>query len=91
MWKWVFLCFRDGCQWFFDELHKHEIPLLIFSAGLGDIISEVISHQGRLYDNMKIVSNFLQFDEEVTCLFSFCFPSEQYFEELIFVEDNWHA
>ncbi|XP_076459315.1 cytosolic 5'-nucleotidase 3-like isoform X2 [Babylonia areolata] len=55
---------RDGCQWFFDQLHDHEIPLLIFSAGIGDIIAELISFKGHLYDNMKIVSNFLQFDEE---------------------------
>ncbi|KAL8601526.1 hypothetical protein ACOMHN_000468 [Nucella lapillus] len=55
---------RDGCQWFFDQLHEHEIPLLIFSAGLGDIISELMSFQGRLYENMRIVSNFLQFDKE---------------------------
>ncbi|KAK7097688.1 hypothetical protein V1264_004629 [Littorina saxatilis] len=54
---------RDGCTWFFEQLHKHEIPLLIFSAGLGDIITEVVSHQAVLYDNMKIVSNFLDFDE----------------------------
>nr|KAG5714892.1 hypothetical protein BaRGS_000380 [Batillaria attramentaria] len=54
---------RDGCRWFFEQLHKHEIPLLIFSAGLGDIIQEVIKQQAVLYDNMKIVSNFLDFDE----------------------------
>ena len=60
--------FRDGCTWFFDELQKHNIPLLIFSAGLGDIISEVISFQSHLYDNMKIVSNFLQFDDAVSLL-----------------------
>lgn len=54
---------RDGCDWFFEELHKHDIPLLIFSAGLGDIIQEVITRQAQLYDNMKIVSNFLEFDQ----------------------------
>lgn len=54
---------RDGCGWFFEQLHKHEIPVLIFSAGLGDIIHEVIQHQAVLYDNIKIVSNFLEFDE----------------------------
>ncbi|PVD38186.1 hypothetical protein C0Q70_00797 [Pomacea canaliculata] len=56
-------CLRDGCRWFFDQLHKHEIPLLIFSAGVGDIIREIIIHQATLYDNMKIVSNFLKFDD----------------------------
>ncbi|XP_067687852.1 cytosolic 5'-nucleotidase 3-like isoform X3 [Haliotis asinina] len=55
---------RDGCMWFFDELHQHQIPLLIFSAGIGDIIEEVITQQARMHDNMKIVSNFMDFDSE---------------------------
>ncbi|XP_067687851.1 cytosolic 5'-nucleotidase 3-like isoform X2 [Haliotis asinina] len=58
------LVLRDGCMWFFDELHQHQIPLLIFSAGIGDIIEEVITQQARMHDNMKIVSNFMDFDSE---------------------------
>ncbi|XP_050418697.1 7-methylguanosine phosphate-specific 5'-nucleotidase A isoform X1 [Patella vulgata] len=53
---------RDGCQWFIDHLHKLEIPLLIFSAGIGDIIEEVIKQQSHMYENMKIVSNYMNFD-----------------------------
>lgn len=59
-------CNRDDCLWFFDELHQHRIPLLIFSAGIGDIIEEVITQQARMLDNMKIVSNFMDFDSEVS-------------------------
>ena len=81
----VFLyLFRDGCTWFFDELHKHNIPLLIFSAGLGDIISEVISFQSELYDNMKIVSNFLQFDDAVCSLLLFLLPCLSFLLSLYF-------
>ena len=58
-------CFRDGCDWLFDELHKCDVPLLIFSAGVGDIIQEVLKQQYTVYDNMKIVSNFMDFDKEV--------------------------
>ncbi|XP_071101196.1 cytosolic 5'-nucleotidase 3-like isoform X2 [Haliotis cracherodii] len=58
------LLLRDDCLWFFDELHQHGIPLLIFSAGIGDIIEEVITQQARMLDNMKIVSNFMDFDSE---------------------------
>uniref|UniRef100_A0A8C7D9I4 5'-nucleotidase n=1 Tax=Oncorhynchus kisutch TaxID=8019 RepID=A0A8C7D9I4_ONCKI len=33
---------RELYQLFFDHLHEHSIPLLIFSAGLGDVLEEVI-------------------------------------------------
>ncbi|RUS77687.1 hypothetical protein EGW08_014552, partial [Elysia chlorotica] len=56
---------RDGCKELFHELHSLEIPLLIFSAGMGDIISEIIKQRAVFYpENMKIVANFLEFDEE---------------------------
>ncbi|CAH1788977.1 unnamed protein product [Owenia fusiformis] len=55
---------RDGCNWFLDELHKHKLPLLIFSAGVGDIIIEVLLHQHEMYENIKIVSNFMNFNNQ---------------------------
>uniref|UniRef100_A0A8C8H8J3 5'-nucleotidase n=1 Tax=Oncorhynchus tshawytscha TaxID=74940 RepID=A0A8C8H8J3_ONCTS len=33
---------KEGYQLFFDHLQEHSIPLLIFSAGLGDVLEEVI-------------------------------------------------
>ncbi|KAH3747837.1 cytosolic 5'-nucleotidase 3A-like isoform X2 [Dreissena polymorpha] len=59
---------RDGCIRFFDSLHSNDIPLLIFSAGVGDVIQEVIAQQSTLYDNMHIVSNFIDFDENGTLI-----------------------
>lgn len=56
---------RDGCTWFFDQLQATDIPLLIFSAGIGDVIIEVIKHQATLHDNMKVVSNYLEYDDQV--------------------------
>lgn len=52
------------------ELFQHQVPLLIFSAGLGDIIEEVIREQYTLYDNIKVVSNYMDFDAQVQG--SFC-------------------
>ncbi|GFN83763.1 RNA-directed DNA polymerase from mobile element jockey-like [Plakobranchus ocellatus] len=55
---------RDGCKDFFDQLHSLDIPLLIFSAGMGDIIHETIQQQATFYPkNMKLVANFMKFDE----------------------------
>ena len=63
---------REECQWLFNELYRHNIPLLIFSAGLGDIIREIISCQAsEIYENMKIVANFLSYNEDVSRLIWF--------------------
>lgn len=61
------LCFnRDGYQLFFDHLHKHNVPLLIFSAGIGDILEEVIRQAGVFHPNVKVFSNYMDFDESVS-------------------------
>ena len=49
----------------FEELHAKDVPLLIFSAGVGDIIQEVLRQQYTIYNNMKIVSNFMDFNDKV--------------------------
>ncbi|XP_053386000.1 7-methylguanosine phosphate-specific 5'-nucleotidase-like [Mercenaria mercenaria] len=54
---------RDGCKKLFDTLHRCDVPLLIFSAGIGDIIRELITQQASCYNNMHFVSNDLDFDE----------------------------
>lgn len=62
-------CFhRDGFQLFFDHLHEHSIPLLIFSAGIGDILEEVIRQAGVFHPNVKVFSNYMDFDETVSVL-----------------------
>lgn len=53
---------KEGCKWLFNTLEHCDIPLLIFSAGLGDIIQEWICQQCGSYKNIKIVSNFMSFD-----------------------------
>ncbi len=55
---------RDGTSEFFALLAKNRIPLLIFSAGLGDIIEEFLRLHNHLTTNVHIISNFYQFDEE---------------------------
>nr|XP_040047967.1 cytosolic 5'-nucleotidase 3-like [Gasterosteus aculeatus aculeatus] len=54
---------RDGYQLLFDHLHEHSIPLLIFSAGIGDILEEVIRQAGVFHPNVKVFSNYMDFDE----------------------------
>ncbi|XP_051792433.1 7-methylguanosine phosphate-specific 5'-nucleotidase-like isoform X1 [Erpetoichthys calabaricus] len=53
---------REGFDVFFRQLHKNGIPLFIFSAGIGDILEEVIRQAGVFYSNITVVSNYMDFD-----------------------------
>nr|XP_033958159.1 cytosolic 5'-nucleotidase 3-like [Pseudochaenichthys georgianus] len=54
---------REGYEQFFDRLQQHNVPVFIFSAGLGDVLEEIIRQAGVYHPNVKVVSNFMDFDE----------------------------
>ncbi|XP_077051676.1 cytosolic 5'-nucleotidase 3-like isoform X3 [Siphateles boraxobius] len=54
---------RDGYKQFFDHLHQMSVPLLIFSAGIGDVLEEVIRQAGAFHPNVKVFSNYMDFDD----------------------------
>ncbi|VVA38454.1 PREDICTED: cytosolic [Prunus dulcis] len=57
------IAFREGVVELFEFLEERDIPILIFSAGLADIIEEVLRQKiHRLFKNVKIVSNRMIFD-----------------------------
>lgn len=56
---------REGYEQFFDRLLQHNVPVFIFSAGLGDVLEEIIRQAGVYHSNVKVVSNFMDFDENV--------------------------
>ncbi|GBG83215.1 hypothetical protein CBR_g36829 [Chara braunii] len=57
--------FREGCTELFALLEQLEVPLLIFSAGLADIIEEVMLQRiHRQFANITVVSNRMAFDEQ---------------------------
>jgi 5'-nucleotidase len=62
---------KNGCKWFFTTLERHDVPLLIFSAGIGNIIEEWIVQECGSYKNMKIVSNFMSFDKQTNKITGF--------------------
>lgn len=49
---------------FFDIIYAHNVPLIILSAGIEDIIEQLIKNQGRLTNNVHVVSNRLKFDNK---------------------------
>ena len=40
--------------------------MFIFSAGLGDVLEEINRQAGVYHPNIKVVSNFMDFDENVS-------------------------
>ncbi|KAM3259980.1 hypothetical protein ACQJBY_051322 [Aegilops geniculata] len=68
------IAFRDGVVELFEFLEARDIPVLVFSAGLADIIEEVFRQKlHRSFKNIKIVSNRMVFNEE-GCLVAFKAP-----------------
>ncbi|KAG5898309.1 hypothetical protein JTB14_022998 [Gonioctena quinquepunctata] len=59
---------RDGTNEFFRSLHRANVPLLVFSAGLGDTVVALLKHWGVLLPNVEVASNFLKYDKEGTIL-----------------------
>ncbi|XP_027795478.1 cytosolic 5'-nucleotidase 3A isoform X2 [Marmota flaviventris] len=53
----------EGYEDFFDKLQQYSIPVFIFSAGIGDVLEEVLLQAGVYHPNIKVVSNFMDFDE----------------------------
>lgn len=56
--------FRDDTDTMLDLLNQEGVPVLILSAGLGDLLVEIMKHFSVFHDNTKVVSNFLAFDAE---------------------------
>ncbi|XP_064177920.1 7-methylguanosine phosphate-specific 5'-nucleotidase-like isoform X4 [Anguilla rostrata] len=54
---------REGYKEFFDQLQEHNVPLLIFSAGVGDVLEEVIRQNDIFHSNVRVFSNYMDFDE----------------------------
>ncbi|KAK2581436.1 hypothetical protein KPH14_005111 [Odynerus spinipes] len=53
---------RDGTKELFEKLNMANIPVLVFSAGLGDVVEAVLRCHKVLFDNVKIISNFLKYN-----------------------------
>ncbi|KAK7343961.1 hypothetical protein VNO77_13112 [Canavalia gladiata] len=59
------IALREGVSELFEFLEERDIPVLIFSAGLADIIEEVLRQKlHRSFKNVRIVSNRMVFDDD---------------------------
>ena len=55
--------FREGIKDFLEEMNKNKVPVIICSAGIGNVIELFLRLNNCYYSNMYIVSNFLTFDK----------------------------
>ncbi|XP_055920455.1 7-methylguanosine phosphate-specific 5'-nucleotidase [Eupeodes corollae] len=52
---------RDHTYELFHSLNRLNVPVLVFSAGLGNSVVSVLKHSKVMYPNVKVISNFLQY------------------------------
>jgi len=55
---------RDDTALMLNRLNQANIPVLVLSAGLGDLIHEIMTHFGVLHGNTFLVSNFLDYTQD---------------------------
>lgn len=60
-----YLIFREGAQEFLYEMNKKNVPVIIVSAGVGNVIYEYLKYKKCLYNNIHIVSNFIEFENDI--------------------------
>lgn len=59
--------FRDGAPDFLKSVSSHGVPLVLFSAGIGNIIEIFLDQQmHEVPSNLHIISNMMNFDENVS-------------------------
>ncbi|KAF6197408.1 hypothetical protein GE061_020231 [Apolygus lucorum] len=51
---------RSGSNDAFRKLRDSHVPTLVFSAGLGAVVSSILKHYEILYDNVHVISNFFE-------------------------------
>lgn len=63
------LKYRAGAKEFLKKMNSLNIPILIVSAGIGNVIKKFLIDNGDYYSNIKIISNFIEFENgEIKCL-----------------------
>ena len=69
------LHFRDGCADLLRLCDDHGAPVLVFSAGLGDLVVEALKQHLPDAPFPHVVSNFMEFDEATGVITGFRGPN----------------
>ncbi|XP_030767267.1 7-methylguanosine phosphate-specific 5'-nucleotidase isoform X2 [Sitophilus oryzae] len=55
---------REGTREFFKDLAQENVPIVVFSAGCGDLVMSILKQFDVYLPNVKIISNFLKYNSE---------------------------
>lgn len=58
------LKFRNGAKVFLQRLQQDNVPVIILSAGIGNVIEEFLKKQECYMNNIYIISNFVLFEND---------------------------
>lgn len=63
------ILFRDGAIDLLETVERHHVPMVLFSAGIGNIIETFLRSQLRaIPPALHIVSNMMLYDENVSSI-----------------------
>lgn len=57
------LIFREGAKDLLQNANKNNIPVVILSAGIGNVIEQFLKENNCYFENMYIISNFIEFEK----------------------------
>lgn len=60
----MYKCFREGSTEVFNKLFSKKIPIIVLSAGIGDVVELILKHENLFTDNVSVVSNFLKMSKD---------------------------
>ena len=59
------LKYRDGAKEFLKKMNEKSVPVIIISAGIGNIIEEFLTDENDFYPNIHIISNTIEFEDGI--------------------------
>lgn len=57
------LIFRKGSKEFLQEMYLRNVPVILLSAGIGNVIERSLKKNNCYFNNIHIISNFVEFDD----------------------------
>ena len=58
------LTLRNGTKNFLYRMKENNIPVIILSAGIGNVITEILKLNNCNFDNIHVISNFIEFKDD---------------------------